>query len=78
MKHLRLPVASIVTFTLHFLILAVQDTYAYIDPGTGSYLLQLMLAGLLGLAFTIKIYWQKIKMFFLKLFRTRQRKGTDD
>lgn len=71
MKHLRLPVASIVTFTLYFLMLGPQNTYAYIDPGTGSYLLQLMLAGLLGLAFTIKIFWQKIKMFFLKFFRMR-------
>ncbi len=71
MKHLRRPVASIVIFTLSFLILAVQDTYAYIDPGTGSYLLQLMLAGFLGLAFTMKIYWQKIKIFFLRLFRMR-------
>ena len=78
MKYLRRPVASVVIFTLSFLILAAQDTYAYIAPGTGSYLLPLMLAGLLGLAFTMKIYWQKIKMFFLKLFRMRQHKGKDD
>lgn len=69
MKHLGPTVAPTVTLVLFLWILMVQDSYAYIDPGTGSYLLQLMLAGLLGLVFTIKIYWQKIKTFFLKLFR---------
>ena len=71
MKRQRPAVTSMVTLTLFLLILVVRNSYAYIDPGTGSYLLQLMLAGLLGLAFTIKIYWHKIKTFLLKLFRMK-------
>ncbi len=71
MKRPRPVVASIVTLNLFLLILVVRDSYAYIDPGTGSYLLQLMLAGLLGLVFTIKIYWHKIKTFLVKLFRMK-------
>jgi len=36
----------------------------YLDPGSGSYLIQLLLAAVLGGAFLVKAYWQKIKEFF--------------
>ncbi len=42
--------------------------FAYIDPGTGSYLLQILLAGALGGALAIKIFWKRIKIFFAGLF----------
>ncbi|HMD90625.1 MAG TPA: hypothetical protein VKF38_15835 [Anaerolineaceae bacterium] len=36
----------------------------YLDPGSGSFLLQILLAALLGIAFAVKIYWKKIKALF--------------
>jgi hypothetical protein len=36
----------------------------YLDPGSGSFLLQILLAALLGGALAIKIYWKKIKALF--------------
>lgn len=42
--------------------------YAYLDPGTGSYIFQLLIAGAVGLAFVIKIFWGRIKGFFGNLF----------
>jgi hypothetical protein len=36
----------------------------YLDPGSGSFLIQLLLAALLGGAFAIKVYWRKIKTLF--------------
>jgi hypothetical protein len=36
----------------------------YLDPGSGSFLIQLLLAAGLGLGIGIKIYWTKIKNFF--------------
>jgi len=41
---------------------------AYIDPGSGSYLFQIMLASLVGAAFAVKAYWIKIKEFLKKIF----------
>ena len=41
-----------------------NDAFAYLDPGTGSYLVQILIAGLVGAAFSIKIFWQRIKDFF--------------
>jgi len=41
---------------------------AYIDLGTGSYLLQLAIAAFLGSLFAVKASWPKVKTFFRKLF----------
>ncbi len=37
---------------------------AYLDPGSGSYLLQLLIAGLLGSLFVIRASWSRIVGFF--------------
>ena len=44
------------------------DAQAYFDPGTGSMVLQLFIASVLGFVFTIKIYWEKFKKFIKKPF----------
>ena len=36
----------------------------YLDPGSGSFLLQLALAALLGLGVASRAYWAKIKGWF--------------
>lgn len=35
--------------------------YAYLDPGTGSMLLQALIAAIVGGAIAIRAYWGKIK-----------------
>lgn len=45
-------------------LMPANNAYAYLDPGTGSYIFQLLIAFLCGAAFTIKIYWGKIKLMF--------------
>ena len=37
---------------------------AYLDPGSGSFLVQLLIAGVVGAGFLIKVYWKKIKALF--------------
>lgn len=39
---------------------------AYLDPGSGSYLLQLLIAGFLGGLFALRASWGRIKSFFQK------------
>jgi len=45
------------------LLITVKPAHAYIDAGSGSYVLQMLMAGLLGLAFTVKLSWQRLKAF---------------
>jgi hypothetical protein len=40
--------------------------FLYLDPGSGSYLVQAIIAGVLGVLFYFKNTWQRIKMFFGK------------
>ena len=48
-------------------VLVLHDyALAYIDPSTGSYIIQIILAGVLGALFAIKTYWGRIKLFFTK------------
>ena len=42
--------------------------HAYLDWGTGSYLFQLAIAGLVGCLFILKTYWIRIMAFFRDLF----------
>lgn len=36
----------------------------YVDPGSGSYLLQVIIAAILGAGFVLKTWWWKIRYFF--------------
>jgi hypothetical protein len=38
--------------------------FAYLDPGTGSYLLQLAIAGALGASYAVRHFWARIKGLF--------------
>jgi ABC-type dipeptide/oligopeptide/nickel transport system permease subunit len=40
------------------------DKSAYLDPGSGSFLIQLAIAAIVGMAFVIRSQWSKIKKFF--------------
>ncbi|MFZ5876950.1 MAG: hypothetical protein ACOYXU_11155 [Nitrospirota bacterium] len=37
---------------------------AYLDPGSGSMLLQLLLGGVAGLAVVVKLFWRRLLAFF--------------
>ena len=39
---------------------------AYIDPGAGSFVIQALLATIAGIAVMGRLYWSKIKRFFLR------------
>ena len=44
----------------------MQPILAYIDPGAGSLLIQLLIGGLAGLAALIKFRWNRIRAAFSK------------
>ena len=55
----------------------MERTMAYLDPGSGSFLLQLLIAALLGSLFAMRTYWGKIKSFFSRRF-SRQKPEEDN
>ncbi|MCX6251670.1 MAG: hypothetical protein NTX61_13070 [Bacteroidetes bacterium] len=45
------------------LISFIPKTLAYIDPGTGSILLQALVATVVGAAVAVKLFWHRILKF---------------
>jgi hypothetical protein len=41
---------------------------AYLDPGSGSFILQLLIAAILGGIVAIRAYWGRIKNFIRGIF----------
>lgn len=41
----------------------MQTIFLYIDPGSGSYILQMIIAAVLGISFFFKNFWLAIKTF---------------
>ena len=52
---------------LTFWLILPSQAYAYIDPGTGSLIFQLIIAAFVGGLFTLKLFWHRIKKFFRSL-----------
>jgi hypothetical protein len=60
----KIIIASIVAIA----VLAVSTpAYAYLDPGTGSVLLQGLLAGVASALAVLKLYWRRFKSYVLRL-----------
>lgn len=71
-KYLKHVVAG--TILIYFICLvSPRAAYAYLDPGTGSYILQLAIAALLGGSVMIKIYWKKIRTYLANLFSKKRK-----
>jgi hypothetical protein len=47
-------------------LVLVREAHAYLDPGTGSYILQILIAGLFGALFMLKVFWGRIVGFLGK------------
>ena len=45
-------------------MLMFTDAVAYLDPGTGSMLLQVILGGVAAVGVAIKLYWHKLRVAF--------------
>ena len=44
----------------------ISKPAAYLDPGSGSMLVQLILGAVLGAGVFIRVFWKNIKSFFTK------------
>jgi hypothetical protein len=55
-----------------------REAAAYIDPGSGSYLIQILIAGLVGAAFTVRVFWKNLVATFARIFRGRNESRDND
>jgi hypothetical protein len=44
------------------LLMSAPSAFAYLDPGTGSMLLQVILGGIAAVGVALKLFWHKIRV----------------
>jgi hypothetical protein len=55
---------AVLALALLSLLAAVPSAHAgYLDPGAGSYMLQLLIASLVGALYTLKLYYHRIRAY---------------
>ena len=60
-------------FFLYF-FLFTSSAHAYLDPGTGSIILQAIVGAFAAFLSTLYIFWEKVKIFFRKVFEKNNKK----
>lgn len=52
---------NLILLTMLYFGFFTSRAEAYLDPGTGSFIIQMIVAGVAGSLFLLKTYWQKLK-----------------
>jgi len=63
------------TLYITILILISKEAYAYLDPGSATFILQSILAFIVGSLAVIGMYWTKFKLFLKKIFTKFKKKN---
>ena len=69
---------SVFLLTALLVVGTVQTAYAYIDLGSGSFLLQMLLAGIFASLFALKVFWTKVTLQASLFFRKFKNKTEAD
>ena len=73
---IELPVTKLIAVATVFLVYSAPS-YAYLDPGTGSIILQSILAGVAVAMGVLRIYWHRFKAFVSSLTGSSRSTGSD-
>ena len=63
---------------ISILIIIPNTSYAYLDPGTGSIILQAILGFIAATVASVSIYWAKFKILIKKIFSKKKNKNLED
>ena len=57
--------------------MTIATILMYVDPGSGSYLVQVIIAAILGALFYFKAAWWKVKSFFTRKKKDEHQKNDE-
>jgi hypothetical protein len=66
MKRNRLFLLAVMVTAFSTVMLPTAQ--AYLDPGSGSFIFQAVIAGALGISVALKVFWGRIAAFFSGVF----------
>ena len=73
-KYISKFMINLIKFYFILIILFPSNAYAYLDPGTGSIILQAILGFVAAVVASISIYWTKFKLLVIRLFKKKENK----
>ncbi len=62
-----MSMSRIAASALLALLALSTPAFAYLDPGTGSFVLQMVLASIVAVGASVKLFWTTIKQTLLKM-----------
>ncbi len=65
---MRRRIGMVLYLALMFSIIAIAPAHAYIDPGSGSLIIQVLVGAAVASALTIRLAWRRVRDFFSGLF----------
>jgi len=68
-------VANVILLGSAAFLFFTGPAWAYLDPGTGSMMLQLLLGGIVGAMVVGKVYWHRFRGFVTSLFSGKPSEG---
>ena len=69
----KTPWQKIIFLFVSLSFLFPRKSYAYLDLGSGSYFLQILLAGLFTASIVLKAFWRRLLSFLAGLFSKAKR-----
>lgn len=54
------------------LLMSAQCCFAYIDPGTGSYFVQILMGIGFAALYMLKLFWHRVMAFMRRLFHVQK------
>lgn len=58
----------VLVIILFWVLIFPKNANAYLDPGSGSYIMQIIIGFILGALVGVKIFWVKIREFMKGIF----------
>jgi len=68
---------KLLSLIIIYLMCSISKAHAYLDPGTGSIILQAILGFIAAAATTISIYWEKFKSIINKILNKSNKDNKD-
>ena len=70
----KIKIIIFIKAVIFFYFLTLGSAHAYLDPGTGSIILQAIIAAIATVGATASFYWGRIKLKLKILFKKKDKK----
>jgi len=77
-EYMKVNSKLIVSFAILFILIFFTDSaFSYLDPGTGSMMVQALIAIFAVVSVSIGIFWRRLRSFLSRIFSQKSSEGND-